>query len=389
MCAPVRGIANITQMARAPAHLDRLVRAVHRRHVALHVLERAGLGLLAGCAVAASLAGVMLWRGQDAWSVATAAAGTGAVVGAVVGIARRPTTLAAAAEADRQLRTADLLVTAWLLRTSGTANHGAPEPADAFPRAVLALAAARCEHLSPSGVVLRRLGVRAWGGIALAAAFVATLAALSSSSLEARAGVGAPVNAAGQPLARAADPTQRPLVQITAGANAARQPRAEQNPSDARDPGAAAPLPPPDSTTPDQPNADRAADTAASPGSPGAGTDAGKTRGAIRSQDDPSPRQNPFQPAPAAGQSPRRVAGGTGRAATDASFDDSTAGGRVAPPERRLTGPQPPWQSPAASAAAGQALRAGRVPGDARDLVRAYFELADPSPQPADTPRGE
>ena len=47
----------------------------------------------------------------------------GALCGAMWGINRRPNALAAASEADLQLRTADLLATAWMLRTSSAQSN--------------------------------------------------------------------------------------------------------------------------------------------------------------------------------------------------------------------------------------------------------------------------
>jgi hypothetical protein len=59
---------------------DQFLRAVHRRQVALRIVERAGVGLVIACAVATTFVAVVLWRGgDDAWSLAgfALAAGSG------------------------------------------------------------------------------------------------------------------------------------------------------------------------------------------------------------------------------------------------------------------------------------------------------------------------
>lgn len=350
------------------ATLQRFVRALHRRQGLLRLIEYAGVGLLGGCAVALVLVPVHLWRGQDAWPVACAVLGTGTLAGAGWGFARRPTALAAATEADRQLNTADLLGTAW-------AMHGGIDElgGNAWRQAVLVLADARCDELSPSAVLLRRFGGRAWGGIALAVALVATLASFSSGRNPTEPA--RQRDAAARPEARR--DAARPILQI-AMESPGSQRRAEQNPGDERDRGnSALEAEPPDGTDANPTSADRtpagSRESAAAAGGAGDGTG--------RIQPDATDPQNRERAPTAADPAGRqadgsRVGGGAGRAAREASEAGmESSGGSLA---RDGTAPAaPPWQHAswdAAVEAAGDAIRAGRVADDYHDLVRGFFD---------------
>src|SRR5260221_12941001 len=98
------------------SQFDRFIAAVHRRMLLLGGLERVGLCVLGGCAVSLILMPILIWRGQGVWELLAATLGAAAVAGAAWGIAARPTKLAAAMEADRQLKLSDLLGTALTLR---------------------------------------------------------------------------------------------------------------------------------------------------------------------------------------------------------------------------------------------------------------------------------
>ncbi len=349
------------------ARLDWVVGALHRRQVALRVAERAGLGLLGGCGVAVVLVPLLLGRGQSAWGVAGAALGIGAGGGAAWGAARRPDALAAAAEADRQLGTADLLGTAWAMRRASPDEDARP---DAWRRSVLALAAARCGAVSPSAVLLRRFGGRAWGGIALAVALVVTLASFSSGPLRA--------NPNGQQLAdarsRDSSAAARPILQRGTDVTGPQR-RAEQNPGDerARDSQALDAEPPEDDQA--KPTAgDRESDASPQAATSGAGDGTG------RSEPDKVNRPTLDPVSDAAdenGPQPRgdRAAGGTGRAARDPGEREDGAGGSLAEAETaRAAPPRQHGQRDAAVEAAGEAHRAGRVGDEYRDLVRGYFD---------------
>lgn len=349
--------------------LQRFLRAVHRRQVALRVMERAALGTFGACVVASVLAGVMLWRGQDAWSVVAITLLVGAVAGAIWGIATRPTVLAAATEADRQLRTADLLGTAWAL---GAPARGATSN-ESFRSTVLALAAARCEGLSPSAVVLHRLGVRAWGGIGLALAFVATLAAMSSGPLQA----GTQRTRDAESSRRAArDASRRPIVELAPEDSDLRQTRRDAAPGDDRPIGTNEVEH--DAAEADAPSAsikDPAADPSGDAGASSAGA------GAAKGTSDPTHVRSrpPFgaQGEPRPPSRADRASAGAGRAAASSIADDSQAGGSLG--DGAHATPTPPWRSPrwsGAVEAAARDVRSGGVPDGYRDLVRGYFDAA-------------
>src|SRR3954454_7289371 len=162
--------------------LDRFLRRVHRRYVALRAAEGLGLGALAGCGVGLVSLALLWWEGRAALGPSAAAVAFGACVGLAWGVARRPRLLDAATEADRQLGLADLLGTAL---TAG--HHLVNDQPDPWAASVLAAAKARCRTLAPSAVALNRLAARAWGGIGLATALLLTLAMLACSPADSRA----------------------------------------------------------------------------------------------------------------------------------------------------------------------------------------------------------
>ena len=358
----------VQHVSRTHAPLDRFVRALHRRQVALRAVEGAGAGLVAGCGAALVLLPVLLWRGGDAWGVAAVALGLGALGGAMRGIARRPTTLAAAAEADRQLGTADLLATAWAVR--GRAGNRDNDQ-DAWCQTVLALATARCGGVSPSQVLLHRLGVRAWGAISLAVGLVATLASLSSDTLRAgptAAGLSADARPARRPEAA------RPILDMTA-ADSMPQRRREQNRGERQDAGGETPgAETPDAAEADErPPGERRTAAGLTAGS-GSGRAAGKTRPEAPVSPDIYQTLPPDR-APDRAVGTGKSAGGTGRSRRNPGGDAADVGGTVGGPDLDPAGV--PWQQEswaAARRAAGEAIRAGKVPDDHRDLVRGYFD---------------
>src|SRR5688572_24672157 len=98
---------------RAPGNdLERFVRTLHRRLVAVRALESAGLGALIGCGLAVLLIPLLVWRGQSPLVPAVGVVVLGAVGGLASSVSRRPTRLDGAMEADRQLHLDDLLGTA-------------------------------------------------------------------------------------------------------------------------------------------------------------------------------------------------------------------------------------------------------------------------------------
>src|SRR5689334_16119817 len=95
-------------MASGTPHFERFVRAVYVRMVVVRAVERVGLCVLAGCVVALALMPVLMYRGEATGAFVLAAVGTGAAAGLAWAMTSRPTRLAAAMAADRQLRLSDL-----------------------------------------------------------------------------------------------------------------------------------------------------------------------------------------------------------------------------------------------------------------------------------------
>ncbi len=361
-------------MDRVPEKLERFIRAVHRRHVILRVVERAGIGLLCGCAIAVLVVAVMVWRGQDAWNVAAIAIGIGAIVGAIWGISHRPSALSAASEADRQLQTSDLLATAWAMRSS-PAN-------DPFQQTVLSHAAARCERVHPSTVILHKLGVRAWGGIGLAVAFVATLAALSSAPVGAHDRQGS--EAAQSKSEKRAVP--RAVVDFAADVDRP-QHRTELSPEDAMHGNNVLDG---QSTTAEN---DQSKDAQASDGSKGTSQETSGTGAAQGTTQTPQgARVERPTDASASATNPRTGAvpsPGVGRSAKNLRADDSAFAGIVtsdnAVPSSRSVAPWKRDSWPQAVESARRQLTSCRVPDEYRDVVREYFDIST-APTSAERP---
>jgi hypothetical protein len=351
----------------SPTPLDHFIASLHRRLLVLRMLEGAGLGALAGCAVGGIVIPLLLWRGVPTLPPTLAAIVVGAASGLLWSVARRPTRLRAAVEADRQLVLSDLLATALAV---------APRPresdrdAEAAPwlRTVLAAADDACRRHAPSQVILRRLGGRAWGGIALAAALVLTLSALTTQEPAARAASGAGA-ARGRPTEGAiAGVATEPSRGPTPG-----------RPAPSRSPGAG-----PRSEGGSTANASSDAQTPQAAGVSGAGRDAGSTGdagsggGAGRARNTFA-RESAPPPASASASRPGGTvpsAGGAGRAATRPASGGGTPGGTVTPDES-ITPKAAPWHSTGWADDARRArdlVDSGQVPGSRRDLVRDYFE---------------
>lgn len=347
-------------------HLDRFLRAVHRRWMMVRVVESIGLAAGGGCGLTLLLLPILLWRGQPAMVVVLAMLALAAAAGGVAGIVRRPGLLWAAAEADRQLDLDDLLSTAW------TARGGSP--ADDWMASVIATADARCRTLAPNAVVLNRLGARAWGTIGLANAFVLTLGLMSASprSNEALAASGAMGDSTGE--------LHIPSKNSDVGVMRSHSPqRQHQSP-----PGRAL------------------SERDEEPGEPEVDADAGGAMNAVSESSAPS-RADPVAAGSGVGlatspqlskAAPLRVgsspnptpinrsddldgqsAGGGKSSAARDSDDDATGDPIVVAPPPNA--PVPAWRGsawPAAREEALSAVRDRRVPDRYRDLVRDYFE---------------
>ncbi len=162
-------------MAERSDNLRQFIVRLHRRQVAARVVERVGLAVLAGCGVAILLMLVLFFRGQAAMPVAIAGLGISIFAGVIWGFIQRPSLLATAIEADRQLGLADLLSTAWSLR--------GVKQGDPWMGAIHVAADQRCAALRSSSVLLGRLNPRIWGGAGLATALMLTIGVMAANPL--------------------------------------------------------------------------------------------------------------------------------------------------------------------------------------------------------------
>jgi hypothetical protein len=330
--------------------------------VLLRAVERVGLCALGACVVALVLMPILVSRGEPTGGLVAATLGAACLVGLLWGMISRPSKLAAAAEADRQLRLADLLGTALTLHRS--------RPADDMERAVLALADARCRQAVPSAVVLNRLGARSWGGIGLALALVMGLNLLgpdpARSANRAATGPGSwldadPGHDQADPLA--ASPRTPDLRRMKTGSGADEDPDSSKTESTET------------STSPSAPVASTDAHTE----EPGGGSPdvagAGAAQSTVKSTGTaPLPVASGNSTPPATGGSD--TAGGGSGSAPDLSKPAGKTGSAAGGDTLRRR-PAPVWQSDGWAAdreAAGNAIRGGRVPDEYRDLVRGYFQ---------------
>jgi hypothetical protein len=357
-------------MRSSDENLVRFIRRVHRRLVVVRALERSGACVAVASIFACLFATVALVQGRDAMQLVLPTLAIGALAGLIWGLAARPTRFDAVIEADRQLDLADLLATAY-------ARRGDDDP---WQRAVVAIADQRCRALAPAAVVVHRYGGRAWGGIGLSAALGLTLALLSGVPQDSRARTA--TNAKPAATVSAAETVESPQARTADASSAAAEARAKIAAAESR---AGIRSESPAANDPDG----RASDNALTrPGSDGSGGErAGQTSAAAG---DALPR-----PA-AAGEDDHdnaanaaTIAGGGATAGGPVGSPKDAAAARAAEPAgapagRTIAGGRrphaAPWSSPswpADRAAAGQAIRAGRVPDAYRDVVSAYFDDAD------------
>jgi hypothetical protein len=353
----------IARVASDGYQFERFVAAVHRRMVVLRGLERVGLCVLVGCAAALVLMPILIWRGQATGELLAAIMGAAAIAGIGWGLAARPTKLAAAMEADRQLGWSDLLGTAWMLRQSGATGSE-------MERTVLAMAEARSAGTAASVVVLHRLGMRGWGGIGLAGALVAGVSLF-----------GGDPNRAAAARAATGPPSWQEIEAMQERGNAARTTASADyrraRPGlggDDDDPSSST------STTPDAASAAAAANDAASKNGAG-GAQEGSGAGAGQSASRGAGRSKPSTPI-AGGDAANGATSGATSAGGGGTASESTAnrGGRSgasAGANAVARKPAPVWRAqgwPADQAAAQAAIQGGRVPDAYREMVREYFE---------------
>jgi hypothetical protein len=309
---------------------------------------------------------ILMGRGEAVPAAALWILPLGSVGGALWMILRRPRAIDAAMEADRQLGLADLLSTALsIIEDSGRSSSERHPTAEAFAAAVVAMADARCGELSASSVVFHRLGVRAWGGIGLAAALVISLTLVAANPLDSQASTLAGVEA--RPVA-GSDVTKTTQM-------AGMAPRLSQ--------AAMRPI------VADHPNTDENAFNPARASSNGVraageshqGTEAANPEGAGPGVGT-SHATNPGNPLAAEGTSAansamgRTPAGGVGLSSSEEGVNkQGSSGGAVG--RNAVARVTPVWKSsawPAAQEAARAATQAGQIPQEYQDLVRAYFD---------------
>jgi hypothetical protein len=338
-------------------YFEGFVRAVHRRMVVLRALERVGICVLIACLVLLVLMPILIWRGQGTLELLAAALGVGGLAGLSWGVVSRPTRLAAAVEADRQLKWADLLSTALTLRQGG---HD-----DEFSGSILAMAEARSREASPSAVVLNRIGARGWGGIGLALALVAGLSLMG----------GAEKN---RSEARAAGPRTWQEIEAARQDQEQNSARFAGNPDLRRiKPGAGGddqdPL---NSAVPDSQRAtSSAAEKGVNDGAGGAQDGTGAGAGKSASKENTAAAVPPKAGGSSDQTNGTTASGGGGRAAEVGASNGGGGGASAGASTPRKAAPV--WQSQTWAGdqeAARAAIQTGRVPDSYRDLVREYFE---------------
>jgi len=351
------------------ANFLKFINAVHRRYVVLRLLERTGLGLLAGSVTALALLPLVLWANKPALPLVSGTLCFGAGLGLLWGIFRRPTRLNSAMQADQQLGLKDLLLTALSLESTD------PEP---WAAAVLTITNARCEQLKPRSVLLSRISARAWGGIGLSAAGALTLALFFGSPPDSRAATmrsGASTPATNLPAAQA-DDADRPLISMApAGPSAA----PEHDDPDGRSIGHSTPPGLGErNQSPSQQDANSSS-SAKSTASPGTGSGSSQTNKQSPAATPPHSQDSAREPGPehsGAAMKTSEASGGSGQPDGRQTPGASHPGGTVSNPSH---GPRliPPWKTdawPADVQRAHSALDAGQVPPAYQEMVRRYFD---------------
>ena len=343
-------------------HLDRFIRTLHRRFVLLRAAERVGTCLIAGCGGAGLLLPLFWWRGANALPMVLLLLCISVLIGLLMAILRRPTSLQAAMEADRQLQLADLLSSALSIR----------HIQDSWGDTVRLLADARCRDLSPSQVLFNRWGARRWGGIGLAVTLVLTLALFSSQS--------APSQAASESLSSNDDLGVLPPVSASIAYSPARLPSASR---------VSAPNDAPSATTDTMQTSDAtendksaSANTpSATPKSPSAGDSNGSGAGASGTSGLPSPS---LPLSPSASKSTPMGQGPTATGGQTDSHPDAGQSGKPAPAGLAGANGQapmaPPWSTldwPSDQQKALNQIRSTPTYDPYRILIQKYFARSD------------
>lgn len=333
--------------------LDYFLARVHRKWMVLRAIERIGLCILIASVLAAILAGVLIWRGESAINMVVVCLGAGTVGGAVVGWMTRPSLFDAAVEVDRQLHLADLLATAISIRRDQTVVADSLD--QQWSSTILALAEARCSTIANEALILRRFGIRAWGGIGLCTAIVLTVGALSSNPLVLQArNVGSTTDIATLPDAQTTTQSNRADQSATALPNEIEPTSSDHSRMDG--------------------NPDHASQTQSAPSdhtSSAANDQTGSGTG--RTNDTSAQQPDLTGTSPTTSASTGDLASGGGQTSTNGS---AGAGASTPAADSHANQPVPPWSSsdwPKAQQRASEQIRNGDVPDAYRDLVRDYF----------------
>ncbi len=337
--------------------LDRFVSAVHRRMILLRAAERLGLCVLGGCVVLFILMPILIWRSQATTQLTLVTLGAALLAGIVWALSSRPSKLAAAMEADRQLKLHDLLGTALLLQRSSS-------PGD-IEQTVISQAQASCSHFSPATVVLHRLGARGWGGIGLAAALVAGLYLMGPDTTRAES------RASLTPRSWQETELENDQANATHLLTTPDMRRQREGGGSDEDPPKSNPSDPDESTT----------GAAATNTSQAAHNDAGATHegsgaGAAQSASKTNPAKTTDV---TSGTSHTNSPGGDAAGGGGASTENGNTAGKSGNTATAIKShqPAPIWQSlswPADQESARSAIRSGQIPDAYRELVRDYFE---------------
>jgi hypothetical protein len=347
-------------MDRAPYPFERFIRKVHRRHLFVHLLERTSLGVLGACAAALPLLGIALWRGLPGLPFAITSLALGVCIGMLWGILTRPSTFAAAMEADRQLGWADL--------TSSALATGSRSADDPWVVTLRAIADAHCRSVLPSAVVLNRLGARAWGGIGLATALVIVLGLLPTYAIPTQA-----KDYQNSSQSRLAETEMPKSLQRDLSQSVSRRTPKQEDPDDPNASRMNDVTPPPKGSSTVNPTARDQREANASANDPN-----GRGSGASRSDSSPSDHLKSAQTGTQSRNAPGNgnPSGGAGESAMTRG-NGSEASGQAAGANRDVSRKAPPWQSADWATQSQQALHAvdaGRIPDAYRDVVRGYFE---------------
>lgn len=326
--------------------LMRFVGRVHRRRVAVRLLEQAGIGAAAGA--------VMVW-GKN-WDYVFLLVGVGAVIGLLVGWWRRPSRMNSAVEVDRQLGLKELLSSAL----------GVKDSADPWRRAVVAAAGERVRGLSTDRLKFRRVGTAGWCVIGAFVLMSMGVRLMMDSRHPAEVATTQRVFLDREELNRPEDWLAGGPAAGNEGVRAVSEDR-----SVVETPPAEAAENPQKSEQKIAGGMEQGQSTAGSTDQAGAGSAQSDTRPADRQS---SPASGGLGQEDAYG----RTSGGSGKPADrlatgsgQGSMDGSVEQGEAAPP----------WHSDGWAAdrqAAMEGMRNGQVPGRYQRLVLAYFEMERP-----------